>query len=686
LTGGLEWPKEHALSDLLVAARFVHVASAISLTGTVIFWFFVAEPVLSRGGEAMFPLKPRAVRLLYPIVQLSLLAAILSSVAWLLILAADIGGQESVAPVWTFLIQTAFGWVWVARAVIALALVPLALQFDAASSLRSPVFAILLVGLCVCYSGLLAWSGHALATDSWSGIVHRVADLVHVLAAGAWVGSLLPLAMLLGLHQSIGDRTAIVALHRAVRRFSTIGVFSVGALLITGGLNTWFLAGTLPALLGTYYGHVLLVKIALFVAMLCLAAVNRLRFTPRIAMPLDGDVRSAHGAANSLIRNCVLEATLGFAVILIVALLGTLPPGMHEQPWWPLPFRFIADAYFDPDLRTTAVLTTAMTAIGLLLIVAAAMLRRGAWRIASGLAGLVMLVFFGRDLSLFVTSAYPTTFYAPAVRFSAQSLALGQNLFAAHCAECHGPAGNGDGPPAKNLATPPADLTADHIYGHSDGDLFWILSNGTGGVMPPFGPALDEEARWHIINFVHANADAVRLAALRGRVTYAAFPAPAFTVECPDGGARTPEDFSGKPVHIVIAGAGSADRLRQLSALALSGAVTTLVVMLEESGRAARKFCSTADRDLIAILGLYRGAAASLEGTEFLLDGSWQIRAMWHPGLDTNWIDPLVFRHNIAAMENPQVLPSNLTALTPASEPRTYFPGTAASRYYSHQH
>ena len=36
---------------------------------------------------------------------------------------------------------------------------------------------------------------------------------------------------------------------------------------------------------------------------------------------------------------------------------------------------------------------------------------------------------------------------------------LGAPLFQRYCASCHGPDGNGDGPVAKSMGTPPADLT-----------------------------------------------------------------------------------------------------------------------------------------------------------------------------------------------------------------------------------
>jgi putative copper resistance protein D len=103
------------------------------------------------------------------------------------------------------------------------------------------------------------------------------------------------------------------------RRFSMLGTICVGAILVTGGINSWFLVGNIPALIGTAYGRLLLVKIALFVAMVAIAAFNRYRLTPLIRAP-------GTAALPMLRRNALIEVTLGLAILMIVAVLGTLPP------------------------------------------------------------------------------------------------------------------------------------------------------------------------------------------------------------------------------------------------------------------------------------------------------------------------------------------------------------------------
>jgi hypothetical protein len=77
-------------------------------------------------------------------------------------------------------------------------------------------------------------------------------------------------------------------------------------------------------LIGTDYGDLLLIKIALFLVMLGLAALNRFRLTPRL-------LAAGAAATQALWWSVAAELALGLLVIWVVAVLGqTEPPGhMH---------------------------------------------------------------------------------------------------------------------------------------------------------------------------------------------------------------------------------------------------------------------------------------------------------------------------------------------------------------------
>jgi mono/diheme cytochrome c family protein len=90
---------------------------------------------------------------------------------------------------------------------------------------------------------------------------------------------------------------------------------------------------------------------------------------------------------------------------------------------------------------------------------------------------------------------------------SPQRLEQAQMLYRVNCAMCHGGDGRGTGMIAErfaaNSANPPADLTSQRVRGRSDGELFWIVSNGLGN-MPPFGDLLTDDQRWTVIQAIRS--------------------------------------------------------------------------------------------------------------------------------------------------------------------------------------
>lgn len=161
----------------------------------------------------------------------------------------------------------------------------------------------------------LAWLGHAAVGEGALGSVHLACDILHVLAASVWVGALVCFVLLLLQREPVPED----ALHGALVRFSALGPAIVAVLVMTGLVNAWVLVG--PAhtldLWATSYGRLLAVKLALFVVMLALAAVNRFRLTAALRtnfVPMIGVLK----------LNIAIETAAGFAILLLVAWLGTL--------------------------------------------------------------------------------------------------------------------------------------------------------------------------------------------------------------------------------------------------------------------------------------------------------------------------------------------------------------------------
>ena len=172
----------------------------------------------------------------------------------------------------------------------------------------------------------LAWTGHGAMDENATGWVHLVADILHLLAAGAWVGALLGLTLLVARAPSRVDATHLRLSHRALHGFGMVGTIVVGTIVVTGLVNGWLLvgAGNLLNLPSTRYGQLLLAKLAIFGAMLGLASLNRFRLTP--AFERSVAAADHRGALGTLRRSLAVEATCAITILALVAWLGTLEP------------------------------------------------------------------------------------------------------------------------------------------------------------------------------------------------------------------------------------------------------------------------------------------------------------------------------------------------------------------------
>jgi putative copper resistance protein D len=240
-----------------------------------------------------------------------------------LVLSADIAGETQAEALsegvpWTVLTETRFGHAWIARLVIAGLIAAGIALFDPITLWTSRWLRVGAMLLGAGFLGLLASSGHAGPMGGFLGDIHWIADALHLVAAGAWLGGLVPLALLLAVASRDGASTHIAA--RATHRFSALGIACVTTILATGIVNSFALVGSVPALVETDYGRLLLVKIAIFFAMAAIAAVNLLRLRHRLH-----EARTLR----QLKWNALVETGLGLVVIAIVGVLGIMVPGMH---------------------------------------------------------------------------------------------------------------------------------------------------------------------------------------------------------------------------------------------------------------------------------------------------------------------------------------------------------------------
>ena len=305
------------IDGALAAARAVHFAATLLLEGTLAFRVLVGGPVLASGTDARSALRP-----LDGIAAGAFLVALLSGAAWLFLLAAEVADStisDAVADgtAWLLLTQTQFGFAWQVRAIgfLLLALCMIAAARSPQPSASDTAACLLSIAL----TGSIAWSGHGAATPAPLGTVHVAIDFLHLVAAGAWLGGLLPfLIALLILKREDAFQLS--------RRFSALATASVLILLPTGIANGWFALPGVAALTGTLYGKLLLAKVTLFLLMLAFAAVNRFVLVPQLASD-----SLAKRSTTRLAIHTGCEIALGVVILAIVGALGILSPVEHHH-------------------------------------------------------------------------------------------------------------------------------------------------------------------------------------------------------------------------------------------------------------------------------------------------------------------------------------------------------------------
>jgi copper resistance protein D len=302
----------------LIAARFLHFATALALFGLAIFPLYTFP---SRVGST--PL----CRWLRLRLRLAGLLALLSGIAWALLTIATMTGslRDAVdqATLSSVLQETSFGQVFVARLAL---LVALLATVRGCKSSDHPDW--ITAGLSGAVLATLAVVGHTHVSDGAAHVIHVSADGAHLLAAGAWLGGLLALAHVLALAHRSPSPLHCTEASNALLRFSGMGYTAVAALVVSGLINGWYLVGSVSALTGSLYGQLLVTKLCLFGGMLALAALNRFWLVPSL---MRENAASQPAVLFIRLRRHVLgEQTIGLIVVFVVSLLGMMQPAISS--------------------------------------------------------------------------------------------------------------------------------------------------------------------------------------------------------------------------------------------------------------------------------------------------------------------------------------------------------------------
>jgi copper resistance protein D len=304
-----------ALTAAAWAAHYIQVAAAMLLFGGSLFPFY------SRAEG--WPAHWRALGF-FPLTAALFLSVALAAALKIADLTGDPATLLDAGELKGFFLETSFGGVWLLRLAVSTALFAVALCYAvkarlSRSSVRSRDAVLLsLSGLVLLtfagggHAGAVSGSQNAFAATVWEGL--------HLLAAGAWIGGLLPLLHSMGVAD--GHDGTVASAVRLLRSFSLMGQLTVGTLILGGFATLIVLMGawhvTVQVLTASNYGQALIVKHALIAAMLVIAGVNRFVLLQRL--------EAGTARVSQMRRAILLECALAVLVIAAGVTLSQSPP------------------------------------------------------------------------------------------------------------------------------------------------------------------------------------------------------------------------------------------------------------------------------------------------------------------------------------------------------------------------
>lgn len=280
-----------------IALKAIMYAATLGAAGAVFFLRYSADLITSADRLSIRRI----------VLGLSILS-LLAGAAHILVSAASMSGDAT--GMWD---GPLLGMVWQAGAGRSNAIRAAGLLLAAlTASLDRPAWPALLGAATAATS--FAWTGHARALNPDAIPVLLLG--IHLLTVAFWLGALMPLLVV-----ARGEDLRRIA--AAAARFGAAAVFMVAGLMTAGATLLWMLLGDFAALWTSAYGRYFMLKLAFVGCLLCVAAFNKLRLTPRLRA---GDTR----AVRSLRTSIRLELLLGILILAVTAAFTTLtgPPAL----------------------------------------------------------------------------------------------------------------------------------------------------------------------------------------------------------------------------------------------------------------------------------------------------------------------------------------------------------------------
>lgn len=299
---------------LAIISRWTHFTAAMLLFGASLFPFYASPHTLLDKIQS-----EKLHRWLRGLSRIAAIVLLLSAFLWWMSVAMAMGGgwQYVADPetLRTVLFDTMFGKIWLVRILISLVIIVVI-------GLRSERQKTLQLTLSLFLLGSLGAVGHAVMFTGTTGAAHVTAQVAHLIAAGFWIGGFSPLAWVIRHAIQSGEKAWLDYAILSTRAFSRFGLFAVVLIFLSGSLMSVFLVQSWFFLFHSLYGQILLVKILLFGLMCGFALFNRTALMPNLSSrPL---------SRTQLLKNIIMEQVLGMGALVVVSVLGTLPPGFTQ--------------------------------------------------------------------------------------------------------------------------------------------------------------------------------------------------------------------------------------------------------------------------------------------------------------------------------------------------------------------
>ena len=224
-------------------------------------------------------------------------------------------------------LQTSFGSVWILRMTVTVILLAIWFLMENKSSVSHKKQWVVL-GLSLILIGTTTLIGHGTASEQLSALA---IDYIHNLIASVWIGGVIFFAFILlpvfaKLDDSKKERLALLM----IPKFSSMFIISLGIIIITGPTLLWLLEDDVEALGQSYYGYLIIAKIAIASVMVAIGGYNQMRIQKTAESKLESGSLVVH---KKLKRSLRTEAALGIILLGVVALLtnSSLPTTQAEE-------------------------------------------------------------------------------------------------------------------------------------------------------------------------------------------------------------------------------------------------------------------------------------------------------------------------------------------------------------------